>query len=94
VYEGPFDVPTTYLQPGDNLLAVEVHQVSTGSTDVVFGMTLDTVRTVTNMTSGPTDARINEIAAAARRRPRLPPAPDWVELFNEGRATWTLRATR
>ncbi|NQU20500.1 MAG: lamin tail domain-containing protein, partial [Candidatus Nealsonbacteria bacterium] len=40
-FEGPFSLPTTFLQRGENVLAVEVHQASSGSSDVVFGLTLD-----------------------------------------------------
>ena len=37
-YEGPFIVPTSALIPGTNVLAVEVHQVNAGSSDVVMGV--------------------------------------------------------
>jgi hypothetical protein len=40
--------PAGPLRPGDNLLAVEVHQSSATSSDVVFGMTLDALITATN----------------------------------------------
>ncbi|MBN2474814.1 MAG: lamin tail domain-containing protein [Pirellulales bacterium] len=43
LYEGPFTIPTDALVPGDNVIAVEVHQTSSTSTDVVFGLTLDAV---------------------------------------------------
>ena len=35
--EGPFVIPTSALRVGDNVLAVEVHQSSTNSSDVVLG---------------------------------------------------------
>lgn len=35
--EGPFDFPATGLVEGENVLAVEVHQISTGSSDIVHG---------------------------------------------------------
>ena len=38
--------PANSLFYGDNVLAVEVHQTSAGSSDVVFGMTLDAQRAV------------------------------------------------
>ncbi len=41
VYEGPYSRPATWLQQGDNVVAVEVHQANAGSSDIVFGMTLD-----------------------------------------------------
>ncbi len=47
-YEGPFLLPGSALVQGDNVLAVEVHQSSPGSSDIVFGMTLDTTYDVIN----------------------------------------------
>ncbi len=38
VYEGPVTLPTTSLRVGTNIVAVQVHQVATTSTDVVMGM--------------------------------------------------------
>jgi len=40
-----FDFPATRLAAGDNVLAVEVHQHSDTSSDVVFGMALDVLQT-------------------------------------------------
>ena len=37
VVEGPFDLPARALRSGDNVLAVEVHQSTSASVDVVFG---------------------------------------------------------
>lgn len=42
-FEGPFDLPTTNLLASANVLAAEVHQVTTNSTDIVMGLTLDAV---------------------------------------------------
>ena len=42
-WEGPFDLPTTNLLPGANVLAAEVHQNSAGSSDIVMGLTLDAI---------------------------------------------------
>ncbi len=39
--EGPFPIPTTDLRQGDNVIAVEVHQCSSGSSDIVWGMELE-----------------------------------------------------
>ncbi|MCA9266562.1 MAG: lamin tail domain-containing protein, partial [Planctomycetales bacterium] len=39
--EGPFTVPRELLRDGDNVIAAEVHQLSSASADVVFGLTLD-----------------------------------------------------
>ena len=42
VEEGPFLVPKVALLPGENIIAVEVHQEDPGSSDIVFGLSLDT----------------------------------------------------
>ncbi|HKX62562.1 MAG TPA: lamin tail domain-containing protein [Verrucomicrobiae bacterium] len=42
-FEGPFVVPGSALRAGDNVLAVEVHQQNSTSSDLVFGMTLDVI---------------------------------------------------
>ncbi len=39
-FEGPFDISTANLVTGDNVLEVEVHQSSSSSSDIVFGMEL------------------------------------------------------
>jgi hypothetical protein len=39
-YAGPFDIPTTWLQSGDNIVAAEVHQSGGSSSDMVFGLEL------------------------------------------------------
>lgn len=41
-YEGPFTLPANALVPGNNVLAVEVHQVNSSSSDVVWAMQLET----------------------------------------------------
>jgi hypothetical protein len=41
VYEGPFILTPTNLVAGTNVLAVEVHQVNTNSSDVVFGAVVE-----------------------------------------------------
>ncbi len=46
VYEY-FNISPTYLLNGDNVMAVEVHQVNSTSGDIVFGMKLDAVKTTT-----------------------------------------------
>ena len=43
--EGPFDIPSELFIPGRNVLAVEVHQISPASGDVVFGAELTAVTT-------------------------------------------------
>jgi len=43
ILEGPFEVPATGLVVGENVLAVQVHQVNPGSSDVVFGLAANVV---------------------------------------------------
>ena len=38
--EGPFSLPASALVPGENVIAVEVHQTNATSSDVVFGLSL------------------------------------------------------
>lgn len=61
VYEGPFTIPAGSLQAGDNVMAVEVHQTTTNSSDVVFGLTLDADITYGNPVSA-TQLAPHEIA--------------------------------
>jgi hypothetical protein len=80
VYEAT-TLAMTNLVTGDNVLAVEVHQSSAGSTDIVFGMRLDAL----SVTNSPALAGvlINEVLAnnATLEEPDGS-KPDWVELYN------------
>jgi hypothetical protein len=42
-FQGPFDVPALGLTQGDNVIAVEVHQINATSSDVVFGAAVDLI---------------------------------------------------
>ncbi|HET7624048.1 MAG TPA: lamin tail domain-containing protein, partial [Verrucomicrobiae bacterium] len=102
--EGPFTIPATNLVQGVNVLAVEVHQVTAGSSDIVFGMTLDGV---SGGTTSSTPGAPNSVAA------NLPPFPPvwlneaqsentsgpldnfnqhdpWIELYNSGSSDFSL----
>ncbi len=82
VYEGPITVATTNLVAGDNVLAVEVHQSSASSSDIVFGLALEEMRITT---AGGSEVVLNEIAACNRTpQPGNPSLADWVELHNSG----------
>lgn len=80
IAEGPFDIHTSALVQGRNVLAAEVHQCATGSSDVVFGLSLQaTVPAVAG------NLVINEIAAVNQGSVTLgSTTPDWIELFNAG----------
>ena len=80
--EGVFEttpVSSAALRQGDNLLAAEVHQVNTGSSDVVFGLQLDCVTTLTNAPGGAGGVNLpvafNEMSSVTN-------AQFWVELVN------------
>jgi hypothetical protein len=46
---GPFTIPHASLVVGTNVLAVEVHQTSTNSSDIVFGMQLDVLENTASL---------------------------------------------
>lgn len=98
VYEGPYALPSTWLQQGDNVVAVEVHQANSGSSDIVFGMTLDTLPLAPPVA---TPGASNSIARALPTFPtvwinEIEPSnisgivddfglhSPWVELYNSG----------
>jgi hypothetical protein len=59
-FDGPFNIPAGALVNGDNVLAIEVHQQNAGSTDIVFGASLQA--TVAAATVTPPPLRITEIS--------------------------------
>ncbi len=71
----------TSLAAGDNVLAVEVHQSSANSSDIVFGMRLDAI-IVTN-TPGQAGLVINEVLANNGNLEEADGTkPDWIEIYN------------
>src|SRR5207253_485795 len=77
--------PTNNLVAGDNVLAAELHQNSTGSSDNVFGMFLSAVQYVTNVltTTVGVPVVLNEVLASNHSFTNAGGStPDWVELFN------------
>jgi hypothetical protein len=82
-FEGPFELPATNLREGENLLAVEVHQSSSDSADITFGLKLDATMTVTNVHANVIPVVLNEVLAhhltLANRAGSL---RDWVELYH------------
>jgi hypothetical protein len=77
-------LPSTNVVVGTNLIAVEVHQNNIPSSDVVFGLGLETVQFFTNAVEVP--LVLNEVLArsAALVPPGSTSAVDWVELRNRG----------
>jgi len=82
---GPFTL-TNNLVLGDNVLAVEVHQISDTSHDIAFALKLDATLTTTNAAPGSGGAVIlNEVLASNVTLTNAPGlAADWVELYNAG----------
>ncbi|PYM11565.1 MAG: hypothetical protein DME18_13680, partial [Verrucomicrobia bacterium] len=78
--------PTNSLVNGDNLMAVEVHQSGTNSSDDVFGMELGAVQSTTNTISTTTvgvPVVLNEVLASNHSLTNADgTTSDWVELFN------------
>ncbi len=77
--EGPFSLPAARLVPGENTLAVSLHQAGTAADDVVFGLRLEAV--VSNLP--PADVRLSEVLAD-NRSALLPGGydGDWIEIAN------------
>ncbi len=97
-YEGPFVVPRgvfgSLLVAGDNVLAVEVHQINSGSSDVVFGMTLQSV-----VVSEPPSSSINDLLAHLRiaeinYNPAVGLQTEFIELVNTGSEPLPLAGVR
>jgi hypothetical protein len=80
-WTGPISVPTNVLQSGDNVFAVEVHQATSSSADVMFGLRLDgVIGGVSPQGAGVilTEALANNATIVETDGA----TPDWVEIFN------------
>ncbi|HTI97275.1 MAG TPA: lamin tail domain-containing protein [Dongiaceae bacterium] len=84
VLDDTFTIPNSYFVPGTNTVAAEVHQQNTSSSDIVWGLALDAVRSVTNFNAAnPMPVVLNEVLASnASYTNAAGGTPDWVELFN------------
>ena len=69
VYEGQFTVSASNLFQGDNVLAAELHQSASNSSDVVFGVSLTATAAVVNASALATPGAQNSVRAT------LPPFP-------------------
>lgn len=95
-YEGPFDLSATGLVVGENVIAVEVHQDDAGSSDIVFGLELDSVVT-TQRSEGLGDAEA--ILAGLRMteimyQPQGDGEAEFLELRNTGETSFDLEGLR
>ncbi len=83
--EGPFSFYATNLLAGDHVMAVEVHQVNSTSSDVVMGMSLSASFNTTNIIDNSRKATVllNEILAHnLSLTNQLGAVTDWIELQN------------
>ncbi len=87
-----FTVPAARLVQGTNVLAAEVHQVNSGSSDIVWGLVVDASRTYTNCAPGSVlNVALSEVLAANGTFTTAAEAPaDFVEIFNSGTNTLSL----
>ncbi len=76
-----FTIPPSRLLPGANVIAVEVHQATSSSSDIVWGLALEAVRSITNCVA-PTTV-LNEVLANNHSYTNADGSvTDWVELLN------------
>ena len=78
VEEGPVTIPASAFVAGENVIAVEVHQVSNGSTDMIFGLSMEA-----DVVAPSGSVVINEVMADNRSGVvNGSRHPDWIELYN------------
>lgn len=76
-----FTFPVEKLRAGENVFAVEVHQINTTSGDIVFGFKLDAV--VLDNTPQAAGVVLNEVFADNETFAETDgTTPDWVEIYN------------
>ncbi len=94
-FEGAFTISSQLLRPGENVLAVEVHQTRLDSTDIVFGLVLD-ARVNMDVSSGSAyhvlwdDLRVTELMYNPIGGNNF----EFVELYNAGARPLELAGVR
>jgi hypothetical protein len=84
-----FILPSTNLIQGTNVLAIEVHQQQSDSSDVTWGMALDIVRSTTNIIQF--NIALNEVMANNKTYTNADGSiTDWVEIHNPSPTTFDL----
>jgi len=84
-----FTIPTSLFHLGTNTVAVEVHQISATSSDIVWGMAMEATRFITNFPSQ--SVVLSEVLAANDTVTNADGTiTDWVELFNPSAAALSL----
>ncbi len=81
--QGPVPIPATNLVLGDNVLAVEVHQQNSGSSDVSLGLMVENTIRITNFIA--TRLVLNEVMASNKSFTNADGTiTDWIEIYNPG----------
>jgi hypothetical protein len=80
-YQGPFAISASLFQPGDNVIAVEVHQNNNPTGDLMFGLRLEGLIVTNNAAAA--GVVINEVLADNATTTLVDGrTPDWIELYN------------
>lgn len=82
-----FAIPASSFRQGTNVIAVEVHQNQSGSSDIVWGMAIDATRTITNVTALTLNEVLADNATLTNADGTL---TDWVELYNPSATPFNL----
>ncbi len=79
-----FTIPSSYFVQGTNYIAASVHQINSTSSDIVWGMQLDAIKSITNcIVTSVMPVLLNEVLASnATLTNSDGTTPDWVELYN------------
>jgi PKD repeat protein len=76
------NIPASLLINGNNVLAIEVHQGSAGSSDLSMNAELKATISTSLCTGTPPNVVINEIMYNAPALPTTANSGDWIELYN------------
>ncbi|MCA9149773.1 MAG: lamin tail domain-containing protein, partial [Planctomycetales bacterium] len=94
--EGPYSVPNSAWKVGENVIAVEVHQRDTGSSDVVFGMQLTATAPLTQVDDNMPEKLLRNLRITELFYHPSPAtaAPEFIELQNVGTEPLNLSGVR
>ena len=93
--EGPYTIPSEYFVRGDNVIAVEVHQSSTNSSDLVLGMDFSASVTYEDPQFDKRDRLVNDLRISEVMYHPSANAPlEFIELYNRGTEELNLNGVR
>ncbi len=86
IYEGPYDIPASFVVEGDNILACEVHQSGGSSSDMVFGAeliaTVPVIRTTMSIARNGASVNISWAPTGGTLESAPTPAGPWTTVLN------------